>query len=108
MLLHKANNNLFQCDNLEQEFRKDLKNCLLVMEQIDKDLWTLQGCATHQWDDIWKMTRWECLAKDTINSLVVRLESLESQLVEREGKINELEEKVYLLGSQVRVGSYPS
>jgi len=78
------------------------------MEEIDKDLRTLQGCATHQQDNMWKMTRWECSAKDTINSLVARLESLENRVVEREGKINELEEKVYLLESQVRVGSYLS
>ena len=48
------------------------------MEQIDADLRVLQGCATRQRDNIRKMTRWECLAKDTINSLVARLESLES------------------------------
>jgi len=48
-----------------------------------------------------RITNWEHSAKDTINFLVVRLESLESRVVEREGKIDELEEKVYLLESQV-------
>jgi len=71
------------------------------MEQINEDLWTLQRRVTCQRDNIRKMLRWEHSAKDTINSLVSRMESLESQVIKKEGKINELEEKVYLLESQV-------
>jgi hypothetical protein len=97
---------------LEREFREDAKSRAVLhplLTSMDKDIRTLSGRANRQRDDITRMTNWELKAQETINALVIKVDTLSARVTgleerdcDKEGRIDQLEEKVYLLESQVR------
>jgi len=71
------------------------------MEQIDKDLQMLDGRCTQQHKDLKKLVVWQKKANNSLQGIIEHLEVLEDHNSYRQKEIDELQEKVYLLESQV-------
>jgi len=86
---------------LEQDWREEEKKKAPVLEKIDEDLRTLDGCCTRQREDLRKGVKWQKQANDSFQSIIDRLTCLEERDSWCQKEIDELQEKVYLLESQV-------
>jgi len=86
---------------LERDWREEKKKEAPVLEKIDKDLRTLDGRCTRQREDLKKGVKWQKQANDSFLSIIDRLTCLEEHDSWRQKEFNELQEKVYLLESQV-------
>jgi len=64
----------------------------------------LSGHCTRQREDLKKGVTWQRKANDSLQSIMDRLEALEDHDSYRQKEIDELQEKVYLLESQVGGG----
>jgi len=86
---------------LERDWREEKKKEAPVLEKIDEDLRTLDGHCTRQREDLKKGVKWQKQANDSFQSIIDRLTCLEEHDSWRQKEFNELQEKVYLLESQV-------
>jgi len=64
----------------------------------------LSGRCTRQHEDLKKGVAWQRKANDSLQSIMDRLEVLEEHDSYRQKEVDELQEKVYLLESQVGGG----
>jgi len=64
----------------------------------------LNGCCTRQREDLKKGVTWQRKANDSLQLIMDRLEVLEEHDSYRQKEVDELQEKVYLLESQVGGG----
>ena len=89
---------------MERDWREEEKKKAPVFKKIDEDLRTLSGRCTRQREDLKKGVTWQRKANDSLQSIMDRLEALEEHDSYRQKEVNELQEKVYLLESQVGGG----
>jgi len=86
---------------LERDWREEEKKKVPVLEKIDEDLRTLDGRCTRQREDLRKGVKWQKQANDSFQLIIDRLTCLEEHDSWRQREFDELQEKVYLLESQV-------
>jgi len=86
---------------LERDRREEKKKEAPILEKIDEDLRTLDGRCTRQREDLKKGVKWQKQANDSFQSIIDRLTCLEEHDSWRQKEFDELQEKVYLLESQV-------
>ena len=86
---------------MERDWREEEKKKAPVFEKIDEDLRTLSGRCTRQREDLKKGVSWQRKANDSFQSIMDRLEALEEHNSYQQKEVDELQEKVYLLESQV-------
>ena len=86
---------------MERDWREEKKKEAPVLEKIDEDLRTLDGRCTRQREDLKKGVKWQKQANDSFQSIIDRLTCLEEHDSWRQKEFDELQEKVYLLESQV-------
>jgi len=89
---------------LERDWREEEKKKAPIFKKIDEDLWTLSCRCTRQREDLKKGVIWQRKANDSLQSIMDRLEALEEHDSYRQKEVDELQEKVYLLESQVGGG----
>ena len=86
---------------MERDWREEKKKEAPILEKIDEDLRTLDGRCTWQREDLKKGVKWQKQANDSFQSIIDRLTCLEEHDSWRQKEFDELQEKVYLLESQV-------
>jgi len=86
---------------LERDWREEKKKEAPILEKINEDLRTLDGRCTRQREDLKKGVKWQKQANDSFQSIIDRLTCLEEHDSWRQKEFDELQEKVYLLESQV-------
>jgi len=86
---------------LERDWREEKKKEAPILEKIDEDLRTLDGRCTRQREDLRKGVKWQKQANDSFQSIIDRFTCLEEHDSWRQKEFDELQEKVYLLESQV-------
>ena len=72
-------------------------------KDFDRDIRTLNGVSERQREKLKKSFQWEDSMNKTVAQLIDRLENLEEHDSYRQVEIDKLQEKVYLLESQVGV-----
>jgi len=78
-----------------------LKKHAKEAEDFDKDIRTLNGVSERQREKLKKSFQWEHSMDELVQRLVDRVENLEDHDSYRQVEIDQLQEKVYLLESQV-------
>ena len=88
---------------MERDWREEEKKKAPVLEKIDEDLRTLDGHCTRQREDLKKGVKWQKQANDSFQSIIDHPTRLEEHNSWRQREFDKLQEKVYLLESQVLV-----
>ena len=91
-------------DNFEREARDLWKKQAEEVKDFDWDIRTLNRVSERQREKLKKSFQWEHSMDETVARLVDRLENLKDHDSYRQVEIDKLQEKIYLLESQVGGG----